>query len=78
MVRLAEAALLGPLTGTPTQQVAAIGAAAMLLREVGEDKAADAIEKSIRFVVTTKIKDLAAGKMGYSTTEVGDLVVKHL
>lgn len=58
--------------------LAAIGAGAMLLREIGEEKAADAIEKSIRTVVTTKIKDLAAGKMGYSTTEVGDLVVKHL
>ncbi len=58
--------------------LAAIGAGALLLRELGEAQAADAIEKSIRTVVTTKIKDLAAGKMGYSTTEVGDLVVKHL
>jgi 3-isopropylmalate dehydrogenase len=58
--------------------LAAIGAGAMLLRELGEMKAADAIEKSMRTVVTTKLKDLAAGKMGYSTTEVGDLVVKHL
>jgi len=58
--------------------LAAVGAGAMLLREIGEEKAADAIEKSIRTVVTTKLKDLAAGKMGYSTTEVGDLVVKHL
>ncbi len=58
--------------------LAAIGAGAMLLREIGEEKAAGAIESSIRTVVTTKIQDLAAGKMGYSTTEVGDLVVKHL
>jgi 3-isopropylmalate dehydrogenase len=58
--------------------LAAVGAGAMLLREAGEGQAADAIEKSIRTVVTTKLKDLAAGKMGYSTTEVGDLVVKHL
>jgi len=58
--------------------LAAVGAGAMLLRELGESQAAEAIEKSIRTVVTTKLKDLAAGKMGYSTTEVGDLVVKHL
>ncbi len=58
--------------------LAAIGAGALLLRELGEETAASAIEKSIREVVTTKIKDLAAGKMGYSTTEVGDLIVKHL
>lgn len=58
--------------------LAAIAAGAMLLREIGEGKAADAVEKSVRIVVTTRIKDLAAGKMGYSTTEVGDLVVQHL
>jgi 3-isopropylmalate dehydrogenase len=58
--------------------LAAIGAGALMLRELGEEPAAAAIEASIRTVVTTRIKDLAAGKMGYSTTEVGDLVVKHL
>lgn len=58
--------------------LAAIGAGALLLRQLGEEAAASAIEKSIREVVTTKIKELSAGKMGYSTTEVGDLVVKHL
>lgn len=58
--------------------LAAIGAGALMLRELGEEKAADAIETSIRTVVTTKLKDLGAGKMGYSTTEVGDLVVQHL
>jgi len=58
--------------------MAAIAAGAMLLRQVGEDKAADSIEASIRLVVTTKMDDLAAGKMGYSTSQVGDLVVKYL
>jgi len=29
-------------------------------------------------LVKTKLKSLAAGKMGYSTTEIGDLVVKNL
>lgn len=58
--------------------LAAICAGAMLLKQVGESKAGDMIEKSVRTVVKTKLKDLAAGKMGYSTTEVGDLVVKNL
>jgi 3-isopropylmalate dehydrogenase len=58
--------------------LAAIGAGALLLREIGEEKAAASIEAAVRTVVVTKIKDLAAGKMGYSTPEVGDLVVKHL
>jgi 3-isopropylmalate dehydrogenase len=58
--------------------LAAIVAGAMLLRQVGEAKAGDAIESSVKDIVRTKLKDLAAGKMGYSTTEVGDLVVKGL
>jgi hypothetical protein len=28
--------------------------------------------------VTSKLKSLAVGKMGYSTSEVGDLVVKGI
>ncbi|MFA5087789.1 MAG: 3-isopropylmalate dehydrogenase [Candidatus Omnitrophota bacterium] len=58
--------------------LAAICALAMLLKQIGEDTAADMVEASVRKVVLTKLKDLAAGKMGYSTSEVGDLVVKLL
>ncbi|HOW36211.1 MAG TPA: 3-isopropylmalate dehydrogenase [Candidatus Omnitrophota bacterium] len=58
--------------------LAAICAAGMLLEQLGEGKAARQIEESVKTVVRTKLKDLAAGKMGYSTTEVGDLVVKSL
>jgi len=58
--------------------LAAICAGAMLLRQVGETQAALAIEKAVKHVVLTKIKDLAAGKMGYTTSEVGDLVIKEL
>jgi 3-isopropylmalate dehydrogenase len=50
----------------------------MLLDEIGEKEAAKAVEDSVIKVVQTKLKSLAAGKMGYSTTEVGDLVVKNL
>jgi len=58
--------------------LAAIGAVQMLLAEIGEDKASDAIEKSIMRVTSEKLKSLSAGKMGYSTSEVGDLVVENL
>ena len=58
--------------------LAAICAGAMLLKQIGETKAGDLIENSVKTVVKTKMKDLAAGKMGYSTSEVGDLVVKSL
>ena len=58
--------------------LAAICAAGMLLDNVGEAKAAKAIESSVIKVASTKMKSLGAGKMGYSTEEVGNLVVENL
>ncbi len=58
--------------------LAAICALGMLLENLGEVKAGEAVEEAVIKVVTKKLKSLAAGKMGYSTTEVGDLVVKSL
>jgi 3-isopropylmalate dehydrogenase len=58
--------------------LAAIGAVQMLLAQIGEEKAAQAIEKSIMHVTANKLKSLSAGKMGYSTSEVGDLVVSNI
>jgi 3-isopropylmalate dehydrogenase len=54
--------------------IAAINAAAMMLDFLGETKAAAAIENASVQIINTKIQSLAAGKMGYSTTQVGDLV----
>jgi 3-isopropylmalate dehydrogenase len=54
--------------------LAAIGAAQMMLDYLGENDAALAIENAIRWVVAEKLTSLSAGKMGYTTTEVGDLV----
>lgn len=54
--------------------LAAISAAQMMLEFLGEKKAASWIEKSIIKVTSEKLKSLAAGQMGYSTTEVGDMV----
>ena len=58
--------------------LAAICAGQMMLEQLGEKKAADLIEKSVIKVTSEKLKSLSAGKMGYSTSEVGDLVVKYL
>ncbi len=58
--------------------VAAILAAAMMLDFLGESEAAAAIEKSVAFVTAQKMSSQAAGRMGYSTSEVGDLVVENL
>ena len=45
-----------------------------MLDFLGESKAAVAIENASIKIINTKIKSLAAGKMGYGTREVGDLV----
>jgi 3-isopropylmalate dehydrogenase len=54
--------------------LAAICAGQMMIDYLGEKDAAGAIEKAVMRVTGEKLKSLAAGKMGYSTTEVGDLV----
>ena len=58
--------------------LAAICAGQMILDFLGESQAAQAIENAVIKVVREKIQSLAAGKMGYSTTQVGDLVVAAL
>ncbi len=58
--------------------LAAISAMGMMLDVLGESKAAKMVEDSVMKVTGTKLKSLSAGKMGYSTTEVGDLVCKLL
>ena len=55
--------------------LAAIGAMEMLLRQLGEDAAAERIDRGIRHA-TGRMKGMRAGEMGFSTTEVGDLVVE--
>ncbi|MBD3322332.1 MAG: 3-isopropylmalate dehydrogenase, partial [Chitinivibrionales bacterium] len=55
--------------------LACICAGGMLLESLGEDDAAAAIDGAVSTAMASgKIKDLSAGKMGMSTTEVGDLV----
>jgi len=58
--------------------LAAIAAGGMMLDTLGEHEAADQVEKAIMEVTGTKIKSLGAGKMGYSTSEVGDLVAERV
>ncbi|MDO8730687.1 MAG: 3-isopropylmalate dehydrogenase [Candidatus Omnitrophota bacterium] len=58
--------------------LAAIAAVGMMLDHLGERGAAGQVEQAVQSVTATKLKSLAAGKMGYSTTEVGDLVVAAL
>jgi 3-isopropylmalate dehydrogenase len=58
--------------------LAAICAAQMMLEHLGEEKATNKIEDAVKFVTANKLKSLAAGKMGYSTKQVGDLVAEKV
>ncbi len=65
---------------TGTQKInplAAIAAAQMLLEHLGHDKAAAAIEEGIKTVCARHLKNMAAGQMGYTTAQVGDLVAQY-
>ncbi|MFA5357093.1 MAG: 3-isopropylmalate dehydrogenase [Candidatus Omnitrophota bacterium] len=58
--------------------LAAICAVGMLLDDIGEKEAGEAVEQAVIKVVNDKLKSLGAGRMGYSTGEVGDLVVANI
>ncbi len=57
--------------------LAAICAGMMMLEWLGEEEAARAIENAVIKVCRDHLKSMSAGKMGYTTTEVGDLVAKY-
>jgi 3-isopropylmalate dehydrogenase len=64
--------------------IAAIAAMAMLLRETGSHnndtqlvEAGNRVEAAV-MSVTPMMRSQAAGQMGYSTPEVGDLVVRAI
>ncbi|MFM2096412.1 MAG: hypothetical protein RIS70_3536 [Planctomycetota bacterium] len=58
--------------------IAAISAMSMLLEHSGYPQAGARVMQAIQKVTGTKMKSQSAGKMGYSTTEVGDLVIEAL
>lgn len=57
--------------------IAAIGAVGMMLDVLGEHAAAAAVDAAIA-ATTPKMKSMAAGKMGYTTSQVGDLVAEAI
>jgi len=72
-----------PIGGTAPSEVgkgtinplAAVGALEMLLRQLGEIEAAGRVDRGIR-AATQRMKSMRAGEMGFTTSEVGDLVVE--
>jgi len=49
-----------------------------MLKHLREKETAKTIEDAVAIYTCTKIKSLSAGKMGYSTAEVGDMVTAHI
>ena len=56
--------------------MAAVSAVEMMLRYLGETTAADKVDQAIAEVCANKLRSMNAGEMGYSTSEVGDLVAE--
>jgi 3-isopropylmalate dehydrogenase len=58
--------------------MAAILAAQLMIEILGESDAAQTIEMAVTKVLREDLKGVAAGEMGYSTSEVGDLIVDFI
>lgn len=57
--------------------LAAIAAAQMMLEQLGTSKAAAAVEAAIKKTAANDMQSMAAGKMGLSTSQVGDKVAQY-
>jgi 3-isopropylmalate dehydrogenase len=60
--------VINPLAGICSMQ--------MMLETLGQDAAGAKIEEVVRFVTGNKLKGMGAGKMGYSTSQVGDMMAE--
>lgn len=58
--------------------IASILAVQLMLDTLGETDAAEMIEKAVIKVLAQDLKGVAAGQMGYSTSQVGDLIVESI
>lgn len=58
--------------------IAAISACQMMLEHLGEEKSSLKVEKAISKVLKEYLQSLNAGEMGYTTEQVGDLVVEAI
>ncbi len=57
--------------------LAAICSGAMMLESLGLEQAARSIETAVK-MITPKMKSMAANEMGYTTTQIGDMVADTL
>jgi 3-isopropylmalate dehydrogenase len=58
--------------------VAAIGVSQLMLETPGENRASGLIETAVTKVLKSDIKDVGAGRMGMSTSEVGDRICEYI
>lgn len=58
--------------------LAAISSIQLLLEDIGEQKAGSEVEAAVKKVLKDDIKDVSAGKMGYTTSQVGDMVAQYI
>lgn len=58
--------------------IASIASAAMMMESLGEEKIAQDIENAVMWACAEKIRNMGAGKMGYSTGEVGDMIAEKV
>jgi len=66
-------------TGTgKINPMASIFSVQMMLEQMGETEAADFLENACINVISKKMKSMSAGKMGMTTSEVGDSVVEEI
>jgi len=64
--------------GQHVNPLAAIQAVAMLLKNIGEDEASDRVKDAIMYVTATKLPGLEPNAVGYTTKEIGDMVVERI
>lgn len=58
--------------------LAAICAVSMMLETLGEEEASVAIENEVKYVTANKLESMDAKGMGFSTSEVGDMVAQRV
>ncbi len=58
--------------------LAAISSTQLMLETLGEEKAAADVESAVKKVLKHEIQDVGAGRMGYKTSEVGDMVAQYI
>ena len=66
-------------TGTgKINPMASIMSVQMMLEQMGEAKAADILERACIEVISKRMESMAAGRMGMTTSEVGDAVAEEI